>query len=99
MRIDVIGTSLELTGQARAYTEYQVFLRMAPLANDVESILVVVSPGDDARDTICHASARLRGSGQIRVSTRHNEPTGAIDAMASKLSAAVCRHLRLAAAQ
>lgn len=97
MQIDVVGTSPLLTGQTLAYTEYRMFSRLAPLAREVSAVLVVVSRVDDTGDTLCQASASLRAGGPVRAYTRHPDPTGAIDAAAEKLAAAVQRRLQPAA--
>lgn len=94
MQIDVIGTSPLLTSETCAYTEYRMFSRLAPLGREVSAVLVVVSRVADTGDTLCEASASLRAGGPVRACTRHPDPTGAIDATAEKLSAAVQRRLQ-----
>jgi hypothetical protein len=94
MQIDVIGTSPLLTSQTCAYTEYRMFSRLAPLAREVSAVLVVLSRVDDTSDTFCQATASLRTGGPVLACARHPHPTGAIDATADKLSAAVQRRLQ-----
>ena len=99
MQIEVIGTAQALTAQTRAYAEYRVFSRLAPAGDEISAVLVVVSRAGDSGDTVCHASARLHGAGSVRISTRHAAPTGAIDAAAERLAAAVHRRLQAPTAQ
>jgi ribosome-associated translation inhibitor RaiA len=94
MEINVVGTSPALADQTRAYTEYRMFLRLAPFAREVVAVLVVVSRAEGTQDTVCHASANLGPAGSIRVGTRHPDPTGAIDLAAERLCVAVQRELR-----
>ena len=93
MQIHIRGTPPHVTMQIRAYAEYRVFSRLAPLARDVSSVLVVLSRTPDDRHTVCAVSADLGTAGCVRARTRHPHPTGAIDAAADRLAAAAGRRL------
>jgi ribosome-associated translation inhibitor RaiA len=94
VRIRVVGHSSLLNEHERAYVEYRMFTRLAPLARAVASVLVVVSRDEELGDTCCAASAELGDSGCIRANTRHPHPGAAIDDAADKLVAAVRKRLQ-----
>jgi ribosome-associated translation inhibitor RaiA len=85
MQIEVLGAEPHLTAQIRAYAEYRVFSRLAPLARDVTTVLVVLTRSRDERYTVCALSADLGAAGCVRARTRHPHPTGAIDVAADRL--------------
>ena len=93
MQIDISGTPPGVINQTRAYAEYRVFSRLAPMARDVAAVLVVLSRSRHDRHTVCAISADLGGAGTVRARAAHPHPTGAIDAAADRLAAAVRRRL------
>lgn len=88
MQIDVLGAPPHVTTQIRAYAEYRVFSRLAPMARDVQTVLVVLSRVRGTGKTVCAVSADLGTAGTVRVRTRHAHPSGAIDAAADRLATA-----------
>lgn len=93
MQIQVVGDVPHITAQTRAYAEYRVFSRLAPLAREVTTVLVVLSRTLDSGQTVCAVSADLGTAGCVRARTQHPHPTGAIDAAADRVAAAVARRL------
>jgi ribosome-associated translation inhibitor RaiA len=91
MQIEVLGADPHLTAQIRTYAEYRVFSRLAPLARDVTTVLVVLTRSRDDRYTVCALSADRGPSGFVRARTRHANPTSAIDAAADRLADALRR--------
>jgi ribosome-associated translation inhibitor RaiA len=91
MQIEVVGAEPHLTAQIRTYAEYRVFSRLAPLAREVATVLVVLTRSRDDRYTVCAVSADLGPAGCVRARTRHAHPTGAIDAAADRLAEALRR--------
>jgi ribosome-associated translation inhibitor RaiA len=97
MQIQVVGVASHLTPQVRAYAEYRVFTRLAPLLRGAAEVLIVVTrSGETDQPTVCAVSADLGPDGRIRVRARHPHPTGAIDAAAEKLAAAVADRMQSA---
>jgi ribosome-associated translation inhibitor RaiA len=91
MQIEVLGADPHLTTQIRTYAEYRVFSRLAPLARDVTTVLVVLTRSSDDRYTVCALSADLGAAGCVRARRRHAHPTGAIDAATDHLADALRR--------
>lgn len=97
MQIQVVGVASHLTPQVRAYAEYRVFSRLAPLLHGAAEVLIVVTrSGDTSRSTVCAVTADLGDAGRVRARSRHASPTGAIDAAAEKLAAAIADRLQSA---
>jgi ribosome-associated translation inhibitor RaiA len=94
MRIEVIGPAPRLIERIRAYAEYRVFSRLAPLARDVTTVRVVVSQSPADGLTSCSLSADLGPGGCVRTRSRRAHPTRAIDSAAEKLSAATARRVK-----
>ena len=94
MRIEIVGPAPHLIERIRAYAEYRVFSRLAPLARDVGTVRVVVTQSADDGLTSCFVSADLGRGGWVRTRSRRAHPTRAIDTAAEKLSAATARRLQ-----
>jgi ribosome-associated translation inhibitor RaiA len=95
MQIHVAGAASYVTAQVRAYAEYRVFSRLAPLVDPAATVLVVVTrSGDPVQSTVCAVSADLGEAGTVRARSRHAHPSGAIDAAAEKLAAAVAERMQ-----
>lgn len=94
MRITVTGPTLGLTTQMRAYAEYQVFMRLAPLARRIGVVNVVLTTaGGDAQAT-CAVTADLREAGSVSAREHSHQPIEAIDRAASALADAARQRLR-----
>ena len=94
MQIYVAGVAPILTPQVRAYAEYKVFSRLAPLARNVEMVQVVVTAASD-RDggAVCAVTADLGDAGCVRTRVRRPQATGAIDLAAENVARAAARRL------
>jgi ribosome-associated translation inhibitor RaiA len=97
MRIHVIGPSADAGAQIRAYAEYRVFARLAPLVRDIRSVQVVLNRSGTDGTTSCELMADLGAAGSIRTRARRLQPTRAVDDATERLLAATIRRLEVAA--
>ncbi len=93
MQIQVIGPAPDAVPQLRAYAEYRVFSRLAPLARDVRSVQVVMTTSKGGA-TLCAVCADLGPAGSTQARSRHLHPIRALDIVADKLADATLRHMR-----
>jgi ribosome-associated translation inhibitor RaiA len=92
MRIHVVDAGAEPGSQIRAYAEYRVFSRLAPLSRSVRLVKVMVSRATDGT-TACAVHADLGPAGQVQARSRRAQPLLAIDSAAEKLADAARRRL------
>ena len=97
MRIHVIGAATGTGADIRAYAEYRVFARLAPLVRDISSVRVVLSRSRTDGSTSCALAADLGAAGSVRTRARRVQPTRAVDEAAERLLAAAIRRLEVAA--
>jgi ribosome-associated translation inhibitor RaiA len=93
MQIHVIGQAPEAAPQLRAYAEYRVFSRLAPLAREVLSVQVVMTLSKGG-ETVCAVCADLGPAGSTQARSRHLHPIRALDLVADRLADATLRHMR-----
>ena len=94
MQIYVAGVAPILTPQVRAYAEYKVFSRLAPLARNVDMVQVVVTEApDEDGGAVCAVTADLGDAGFVRTRVRRPQATGAIDLAAENVARAAARRL------
>lgn len=93
MRIEVTGSPAVCVDRLRAYAEYRVFARLAPVANRVKAVRITVRRLTDAGATSCVVVADLGPGGTTRTRTRSMQPSRAIDVAATRLAAAVLKRL------
>ena len=94
MQISVAGVTPLLTQQVRAYAEYKVFSRLAPLARSVEMVQVVVTEASGAEGgAICAVTADLGDAGLVKTRVRRSQATSAIDTAADNVARAAARRL------
>lgn len=93
MQIHVIGPAPEAAPQLRAYAEYRVFSRLAPLARDVLSVQVVMTTSKGG-ETVCAVCADLGPAGSTQARSRHLHPIRALDIVADRLADATLRRIR-----
>lgn len=94
MQIYVTGVTPLLTQQVRAYAEYKVFSKLAPLARSVDTVQVVVTGASEADGgAICVVTADLGDAGCVRTRVRRPQATSAIDAAAENVARAAARRL------
>ena len=94
MEIYVAGVTPLLTQQVRAYAEYKVFSRLAPLARNVAMVQVVVTDGPEGEDgAVCAVTAYLGDAGCVRSRVRRRQATCAIDTAAENVARAAARRL------
>ena len=93
MQIHVTGLPPHLGTQLKAYAEYRIFSRLAPLARRIGGVEVVLTgPGRDMPAT-CAVTADLGAAGFVSARADRPQPIGAIDGAASALADAVVRRL------
>jgi ribosome-associated translation inhibitor RaiA len=97
MQIHVTGTAHAVTPQLRAYAEYKVFSRLAPLGRRVQLVQVLLIESSEEGETLCAAAADLGDAGCVRAHSRSGFPTAAIDGAADHLARAAAHRLALAA--
>ena len=91
MQIHVTGTHLGT--QVKAYAEYRIFSRLAPLARRIAGVEVVLTGSPrDARAT-CAVTADLGPAGSVTTRVQRPQPIEAIDGAALALADAVTRRL------
>lgn len=94
MQIYVAGVMPLLTQQVRAYAEYKVFSRLAPLARSVALVQVVVTEAPGAEGgALCAVTADLGDAGLVRTRVRRSQVTSAIDTAADNVARAAARRL------
>lgn len=94
MQIRVSGSTQGLNDQLRAYAEYQVFVRLAPMARRIGAVeIVVTAPGDDMT-AACAVSADLGAAGHVRARIERAQAIEAIDSAAVALAAAAMQRLQ-----
>ena len=93
MQIHVTGGPAPLGTQVRAYAEYRIFSRLAPLARRIGGVEVVLTgPARNAPAT-CAVTADLGPAGSVSARVRRPQSIEAIDGAASALADAVVRRL------
>ena len=94
MQISVIGPAPLVSQQVRAYAEYRVFSRLAPLARSVDLVQVVVTPSRDAAGgSVCAVTANLGEAGRVRTRVCRAQTISAIDVAADNVAHAAARRL------
>jgi hypothetical protein len=87
MKIEVLNTAAGDAAQMRAYAEYRVFSRLAPLARHVAAVTVVITPSSDGR-TLCVVTLEFESGLRIKREGRHAHPVLAIDAATTAIATA-----------
>jgi ribosome-associated translation inhibitor RaiA len=87
MKIEVLNSAGGDTAQMRAYAEYRVFSRLAPLARHVAAVTVVIAPSPEGR-TLCVVTLEFESGLRIKREGRHAHPVLAIDAATSAIATA-----------
>jgi|ERR671913_263470 ribosome-associated translation inhibitor RaiA len=93
MQIRVTGRPTPLGTQVKAYAEYRIFSRLAPLARRIGGVDVVLTgPAANALAT-CAVTADLGPAGSVNARVRRPQPIEAIDGAAAALADAIVRRL------
>ena len=94
MQITVIGPAPLASQQVRAYAEYRLFSRLAPLARHVDGVQVIVNPAPEAAGCwVCTVTADLGAAGRVRTRVCRRQTSSAIDAAAERVAQAAARRL------
>jgi len=93
MQIHVSGGLAPLGTQVRAYAEYRIFSRLAPLARRIGGVEVVLTGRTRNALATCAVSADLGPAGSVRARVRRPQPIEAIDGAALALADAIVRRL------
>lgn len=89
MRIEVAGSPAEFADGLRAYAEYRAFSRLAPVADLVGTVRVIVRTLASGPATSCLIVADLGPAGSTQARAQSTEPSKAIDVAVTRLEAAV----------
>jgi hypothetical protein len=87
MKIEVLNTAGGDAVQMRAYAEYRVFSRLAPLARHVAAVTVVITPSPEGR-TLCVVTLEFESGLRVRREGRHAHPVLAVDAATAAIATA-----------
>jgi ribosome-associated translation inhibitor RaiA len=94
MRIEVAGSPAECADRLRAYAEYRVFSRLAPIGDDIGTVRVIVRTLARGSAISCMLVADLGAAGTIQARAQSAEPSTAIDVAVTRLETAVLDRLR-----
>lgn len=94
MRIDVAGSPAEFADRLRAYAEYRVFSRLAPVSDQIGTVRVIVRTLAHGSAMSCLLVADLGTAWTIHARAQSTEPSAAIDLAVTRLETAVRDRLR-----
>ena len=94
MQIQVVGGAPTFSAQVKAYAEYKVFSRLAPLARRIGVVTIVLTGGSRPDEPVCCAmTAALGAAGSLTSRVHRRQPIAAIDGAVAGLADVVSRRL------
>src|SRR5688500_2111643 len=93
MQIHVVGTAPAFSAQVKAYAEYKVFSRLAPLARRIGVVRIVLTNDGPEEPSCCAVTADLGEAGSVTSRVLRRQPIEAIDGAALALADAATRRL------